>query len=163
MDDRPVFPAESPRSAALHPGIGVPERMAPTPGLAGADGSVAPEACDAVRRTAGEVRRAETRRPRASAAPRYQTRTDVVGEEAPPALVGLLAALRASVTVYVCGRRRAGAPIERVLPEIKSLVRDAESSMGSLETLAPLVAQVVGWTIEAYYDQPPRGPMSRAG
>jgi hypothetical protein len=71
-----------------------------------------------------------------------------------PALVGHLGHLRATVTRYVGERRDAGAPVERVLPEVKDLVREAATRELWFETAEALVRQVVRWTITAYYDHP---------
>lgn len=106
-----------------------------------------PRARDLVLRSAAEVRRSEWRR-RTDYAPSRDENAEA------PALVGLLAALRAGVSVYVCGRRQECVPIWRVLPEVKALIREADPEVAHLATLAPLVDQVVRWTIEAYYDLP---------
>jgi hypothetical protein len=71
-----------------------------------------------------------------------------------PALVGHLGHLRATLTRYVGERRAAGAPVERVLPEVKSLVREAAARELWLDTADALMGQVVRWTITAYYDHP---------
>jgi hypothetical protein len=69
-------------------------------------------------------------------------------------LVGLLDRLHTAVARYVGGRRLAGAPIERVLPEVKALVREAVAYEGWHDPAETLVQQVVGWTIAAFYDVP---------
>ena len=69
-------------------------------------------------------------------------------------LRGLLEHLRATVTEYVHGRRTDGLPIERVLPEVKRMVREAQSSEPWWDPTDALAAQVVRWTIEAYYVVP---------
>jgi hypothetical protein len=69
-------------------------------------------------------------------------------------LIGLLEHLRTVVARYVCDRRVAGAPIERVLPEVKALVREAVAYEGWHDAAEALMRQVVGWTIAAYYDAP---------
>jgi hypothetical protein len=76
----------------------------------------------------------------------------------------LLDALRTAVARYVCERRRAGAPIERVLPEVKGLVREASAHEGWHDRAATLMEQVVGWTIATYYGPPeqPREPWQDA-
>ena len=81
------------------------------------------------------------------------------GDAAPAAqpsadLVGLLDRLRAAVARYVGGRRLAGAPVERVLPEVKGLVREAAAPEASHEPAEALMRRVVGWTIAAFYDAP---------
>jgi hypothetical protein len=73
-------------------------------------------------------------------------------------LIGLLDDLRRAVTCYVCDRRVAGAPIERVLPEVKALVREAVACEGWHDPAEALMQQVVGWTIAAYYAEPEPPP-----
>lgn len=78
-----------------------------------------------------------------------------VAETAPSAaLVHLLNHLRSTVAAYVSGRRAEGAAIERVLPEVKCLVREAASCEQWHDPADTLMAQVVRWTIDAYYEQP---------
>ena len=72
------------------------------------------------------------------------------------ALVRLLDHLRSTVAAYVTGRRADGAPIERVLPEVKCLAREAASCEQWYDPADTLMKQVVRWTIDAYYDQPDR-------
>jgi hypothetical protein len=74
--------------------------------------------------------------------------------ESSPELVRLLEQLRATVTSYVERRRGAGAPVERVLPEVKALVRAAEPCIEWPYERGVFTARVVRWAIEAYYDQP---------
>jgi hypothetical protein len=69
-------------------------------------------------------------------------------------LIGLLERLRMAVARYVCDRRVAGAPVERVLPEVKALVREAVAYEGWHDAAEALLRQVVGWTIATYYDAP---------
>jgi hypothetical protein len=69
-------------------------------------------------------------------------------------LVGLLGHLQLAVGRYVCDRRQAGAPIERVLPEVKGLVREASAREGWHDPADALMHQMVGWTITAFYDAP---------
>jgi hypothetical protein len=71
-----------------------------------------------------------------------------------PELLRLLGQLRWSVTRYAQGQHAATVPIERVLPEVKGVVREAESGEGWRDPSDALMAQVVRWTIEAYYDEP---------
>lgn len=71
-----------------------------------------------------------------------------------PELVRLLAHLRSTVTRYVRERRDGGAPVERIVPEVKCLVREAASCEGWLDPGDTLTAQVVRWAITAYFDQP---------
>jgi hypothetical protein len=42
-------------------------------------------------------------------------------------------------------------PVERVLPEVKCLVREAESCEGWRDPSDALMAHAVRWSIEAYY------------
>lgn len=106
-----------------------------------------------VRRALHTVRAVDTRPPGAR-----MPAHDAGGpaEPQPAVLTGALAALRASVTMLVCARRAEGVPIQRVLPELKALVRHAEPALSGLETLTMLTEQVVRWAIEAYYDRPLR-------
>ena len=69
-------------------------------------------------------------------------------------LIRLVDHLRSTVTRYVRGRRDAGAPIERVLPEVKGLVREAVAHERWFDPAEALMAHVVGWTITAYYRAP---------
>lgn len=72
---------------------------------------------------------------------------------APDALVDLLAALRSATTHYAGMLRREGVRPERVLPEVKALVRDvmAVDSAGDPATVRVIEAQVVQWSLQAYY------------
>ena len=65
-------------------------------------------------------------------------------------LVALLADLRVSVTNYVSRRRAQGAPVERVLPEVRCLVREAESCERWLDPEDTLLSQAERWSLEAY-------------
>jgi hypothetical protein len=69
-------------------------------------------------------------------------------------LVRRLAHLRSTLTRYVSERRDAGIPVERVLPEVKALVREAATAEPWSDPADALMGQVVRWTITAYYDQP---------
>ena len=69
-------------------------------------------------------------------------------------LVRLLAHLRSTLDGYVRERRAAGVPVERVLPEVKGLVREASALEGWFDGNDTLTAQVVRWTMTAYYDEP---------
>ena len=69
-------------------------------------------------------------------------------------LVRLLAHLQATVAGYVHERREAGGPVERVLPEVKALVREASALERWFDPADALMAQVVRWTITAFYDEP---------
>ena len=77
-----------------------------------------------------------------------------VGDTVPSAaLVHLLQHLRSTVAAYVASRRAAGAALERVLPEVKCLVREAASCEQWHDPSDTLMAQVVRWTIDAYYER----------
>jgi hypothetical protein len=107
---------------------------------------------DAVRHTvAQEVRERE----RAAMGPTAAASAPApVGDTAPStALVHLLQHLRTTVAAYVASRRAEGAAIERVLPEVKCLVREAASCEQWHDPMDALMAQVVRWTIDAYYEQ----------
>jgi hypothetical protein len=56
--------------------------------------------------------------------------------------------------VFVRRRQSEGLPIERVLPEVKCLVREAASCERWVDPGDTLTARTVRWAIEAYYDQP---------
>ena len=62
--------------------------------------------------------------------------------------------LRASVADLVGELRGAGVPVERTIEEIVGLVRDAEGVTWRAESSDPLLARVMRWSIEAYYDDP---------
>ena len=78
-----------------------------------------------------------------------------------PELLRSLAHLRATVTRLARERRGAGVPVERVIPEVKQLVREAAAGEGSLHAGGTLAAQVVTWTISAYYDRPEPAHVAR--
>lgn len=69
-----------------------------------------------------------------------------------PELARLLAGLEEAVTRYVAGRRAEGAPSERVLSEVRCVVREAESADGAFHGSEALMAQVVRWALAAYQD-----------
>jgi hypothetical protein len=73
-------------------------------------------------------------------------------------LVRLLGRLRTTVTRYVGDRRRAGAPVQRVLPEVRGLVREAVAYEGWYDPGETLMEQVVGWAVAAYYAEPAPAP-----
>lgn len=73
----------------------------------------------------------------------------------------LVAALRARVEGLVCRRRAHGVPVERVIPEVRRLVREAELAEGDPDALGVLDAQVVRWALDAYLDEPVPRPVSR--
>jgi hypothetical protein len=108
---------------------------------------------DAVRHAVEqEIRERERARmgPAAAASP-----PPPIGDAAPStALAHLLQHLQSTVATYVACRRAEGTAIERVLPEVKCLVREAASCEQWHDPADSLMAQVVRWTIDAYYDQP---------
>jgi hypothetical protein len=133
-----------------------------------------PADCLVVRETVREAARhaideAVTLGARASAAAMTRAGAgDAGAADALRALVGHLDQLRATLTRYVGERRDAGAPVERVLPEVKGLVREAAAREAAaralwVDTADALVAQVVRWTIAAYYDQPYDHPAPTGG
>lgn len=67
------------------------------------------------------------------------------------ALEQLLEQLRATLACFVEARRAAGAPVERVIPEVKALVREAAAHERWYDPTEQLMTQVVRWTIAAYY------------
>jgi hypothetical protein len=69
-------------------------------------------------------------------------------------LVRLLDHLRTTLTRYAGDRRDAGAPVERVIAEVKGLVWQAAALEGWGDPTSALMAQAVRWTISAYYDEP---------
>lgn len=58
--------------------------------------------------------------------------------------------MRAAVTTYVGRRQGEGASVERVLPEVKALVRGAVCGAELREVAQLLVVHAVRWSIEAY-------------
>ena len=75
-------------------------------------------------------------------------------DEPTPELLRVLSRLRTQLTRYVARRRAAGVPIERVLPEVKCLVRESQSVERWADPAGTLMAQIVRWSITAYYDEP---------
>ena len=75
-------------------------------------------------------------------------------DEPTPELLRVLTRLRTQLTRYVVRRRTAGVPIERVLPEVKCLVRESQSVERWADPAGTLMAQIVRWSITAYYDEP---------
>lgn len=69
-----------------------------------------------------------------------------------PVLRECLVGLRDAVEGYVGRRRDEGTPVERVLAEVKTLVRRAEGCDLSREATDALMPQVVLWGIHAFYD-----------
>ncbi|MGZ8377023.1 MAG: hypothetical protein ACXW61_06730 [Gemmatirosa sp.] len=109
---------------------------------------------DALRRTIAEAAALQARGSRMST---WHFGTADWGEPSEwtsPALLQLLAQLRWIATRYAQARRAARLPIERLLPEVKGVVREVESTEGWHDPADALMAQVVRWTIEAYYDEP---------
>jgi hypothetical protein len=108
---------------------------------------------EAVRRTvtaAGEEARARV----ADAQRSGSTRRIEALDDPSPELRALLERMHSTVVGYVCVRRDQGVPVERVLPEVKRLVREAESSERWRDPSDLLMARAVRWSIEAYYDDP---------
>jgi hypothetical protein len=85
---------------------------------------------------------------------RYEQSPDA----ASPELVRLLVHLRSMIACHVGALRSAGAPVERVLVEVKSLVREAVALEAWYDPSDALMGQVVHWTISAYYDEPADEP-----
>jgi hypothetical protein len=106
-----------------------------------------PVASEMVRRAVARVRDAEARRRRA-------LRRAAQDQEPSAELVRLLAQLRASITVHVGRLRDDGVPPERMLPQVKVLVQETMAAEGWQDPSNTLLAQVVRWSIEAYYDEP---------
>lgn len=78
---------------------------------------------------------------------------------ASPELVERLAGLRTTVWSYVRRRRDAGAPVQRVLSEVRALVREALAWEGATGAWSDEVAEiltepVVRWVIAAYHALP---------
>ena len=140
-------------------------RLAAPPSLRADRAVDRPVAREAVREAARHaVDEAATSRARESAAALSRVGAgDPAATAAPsPALVLHLGHLRATLTRYVGERRDAGAPVERVLPEVKGLVREAAARELWVDTADALMGQVVRWTITAYYDHPAPSDGSRA-
>ena len=113
-----------------------------------------PVAREAVRQAVAQAVVQEART-RLADARRFGTAEGGEALDAPsPELRRLLGQLRSTVTAYVLARRTAGVPIERVVPEAKCLVREAESCEAWRDPSDVLLSQVVRWGIEAYYDDP---------
>jgi len=70
-------------------------------------------------------------------------------------LVGLLALLRAETTRYVCALRAEGARPEQMLVQVKAFVHQAmvAEAWFDPEATRALTAEVVRWSIDAYYDR----------
>ena len=63
--------------------------------------------------------------------------------------------LRMSAVIrFAHERRDLGTPVERLVPEVKGLVREATACEGWCDPTDTLMAQVVRWAIAAYYDDP---------
>ena len=96
--------------------------------------------------------------PRTMAAPLADTRI-VSGVESE--LADLLADLHLCVINYVYRRRAEGASVERVLPEVRCLVREAESCERWNDPDDLLVTQAERWSREAYADLTSTGALRR--
>jgi hypothetical protein len=68
----------------------------------------------------------------------------------------LLARLQEAVAQYVAARRADGTPMERVLPEVQCVVREAESADGTFAGSEALLGQVMRWAVAAYRDEAER-------
>jgi hypothetical protein len=77
------------------------------------------------------------------------------GAPARDASVGLLAQLRAGVTLHVFALRREGLPPERTLTRAKAMLREALAAEGWRDPLSAqvLMSCVVRWSIDAYFDR----------
>jgi hypothetical protein len=64
----------------------------------------------------------------------------------------LRAQLQTSVTAYVRRLRADGLPSERMLVQVKSVVRDATPPELDVDEARELMEDVVRWSVEAYYD-----------
>lgn len=86
-----------------------------------------------------------------SASDEWETKLELPESER---LAELLAELRAMTARYTCCLRADGARPERMLPQVKHLVREAmqAEAWGNPAAEDALMAQVVRWSIEAYYD-----------
>lgn len=76
-----------------------------------------------------------------------------------PRLAALLDVDRQRVLDHVRRRRAEGASIERVIPELRCLVREAQSCEACCDPTDLLMAVVIGWAVESYLDpwEPRRG------
>jgi hypothetical protein len=98
----------------------------------------------------------EGRAPQASAA-RGSAAVDAPSAE----LVQLLAHLWSTVVGYVHERRDEGVPVERVIPEVKGLVREAAVEEPWVDPAGILTERVIRWAIDAYFDEPELGHVPR--
>lgn len=71
-----------------------------------------------------------------------------------PELGRLLARLRSTITRLAHARRDAGTPLDRVVPEVRRLVREAAAREGWAEPTDAVTARVVHWAVVAYYSEP---------
>ena len=69
-------------------------------------------------------------------------------------LDGLFGHLQTSLARYVGERRDAGLSVERVVPEVQALVREAMLGEGCRDAGDTLMARVVRWTVAAYHVRP---------
>lgn len=91
---------------------------------------------------------------RARGASRFGTGDGAAALDAPsPELLDALSALRTAVDRCVTARRDQGVAVERVLREVKELVRSAESCDGWIDPSDLLMARVVRWSIAAFYGE----------
>ena len=150
MPDPHPTPLAQPRAPRGAPGI-AGRAEAPPSARVPADGDVArPAVREAVRRAAAEEARARLADARRFGSAEGSDRL----AEPPPEVRRLLARMESSVAGYVRARRAAGVTVERVLPEVKCLVREAESCEGWRDPSDALLAHAVRWSIETYYDAP---------
>jgi hypothetical protein len=73
------------------------------------------------------------------------------GAPASPTLARLLDQLRRAVSRYVASRREAGVPVERILPEVKAMVREASAYEQWFDADEALMGEVMGWATTAYH------------
>ena len=94
-------------------------------------------------------------RPRRSASPDSNGLRPDARLDPSPRLVTLLEDARQRVSAHVRQRRAEGASIERVIPELRCLVREAQSCEEWYDPTDFLMAVVVGWAVDSFYDGPP--------
>ncbi len=93
-------------------------------------------------------------RPPASSGPNAR-RPDAALVES-PGLAMLLEVARQRIEAHVRQRRGRGASIERVIPELRCLVREAQSCEEWDDPDDVLMAVVAGWAVDAYVGRPAR-------
>jgi hypothetical protein len=84
-----------------------------------------------------------------------QTPSDVSSASARVTLA-LRAQLRASITAYVRRLRRDGATPEQTLVDVKEVVREATPPELAIVESRELMAEVVRWSVETYYESSAR-------